>query len=197
MTTVDGGAMPDDSLSDRRRTHEEEYFRKKDRELVDKIRQAAAADQARRDMGTKTGLNDPDLLRELQALGFTPETVSLLPLVPIIQVAWAEGGITPAERRLLLELARDRGIEAGSAADKQLSDWLDRRPSADVFSRATRLIGAMLATEAPRDLNAEDLVKHCERIAAASGGILGIGRVSAEERATLERIAAQLKTRTR
>jgi tellurite resistance protein len=187
--------MPGDLPSDRRRTHEEEYFRKKDRELVDKIRQAAAADQARRDMGTKTGLNDPELLRELQELGFTPDTVSLLPLVPIVQVAWAEGGITPAERRLVVELARDRGIEAGSAADRQLAEWMDRRPSPDVFSRATRLIGAMLATEAPRDLNAEDLVRHCERIAASSGGILGIGRVSAEERAMLEQIAAQLKTR--
>lgn len=189
--------MADDFLSDRRRTHEEDYFRRKDRELVEKMRQAAAAEQARRDLGAKTGLTDPDLLRELQDLGFTPDTVSLLPLVPIVQVAWAEGGITPAERKLVLELARRRGIEAGSAADLRLTDWLERQPSADVFVRATRLISAMLASDAPRDLTAEDLVKHCESIAAASGGMLGIGRVSAAERAMLEQIAAQLKTRTR
>jgi tellurite resistance protein len=195
--------MADDSLSDRRRTHEEEYFRRKDRELLEKMRQAAAAEQARRDLGAKAGMTDPDLIRELQELGFTPDTVSLLPLVPIVQVAWAEGGISPAERRLLLELARGRGIEEGSAADRQLADWLDRRPSADVFARATRLIAAMLADAdadadaAPRDLSAEDLVKQCERVAASSGGMFGIGRVSAEERAALEQIAAQLKTRAR
>jgi hypothetical protein len=193
----DGDAMADDFLSDRRRTHEEDYFRRKDRELVEKMRQAAAAEQARRELGAKTGLTDPDLLRELQDLGFTPDTVSLLPLVPIVQVAWAEGGITPAERKLVLELARRRGIEAGSAADLRLADWLERQPSADVFARATRLISAMLASDAPRDLTAEDLVKHCESIAAASGGMLGIGRVSAAERAMLEQIAAQLKTRAR
>lgn len=190
--------MADDFLGDRRKTHEDEYFRRKDRELVEKMRQAAAAEQARRDLGAKTGMTDPDLIRELQELGFTPDTVSLLPLVPIVQVAWAEGGISPAERTLLLELARGRGIEAGSAADHKLADWLDRQPSADVFARATRLISAMLASDAPpRDLSAEDLVKHCERIAAASGGILGIGRVSAEERAILEQIATQLKIRPR
>lgn len=187
--------MADDFLSDRRRTQEEEYFRRKDRELVDKMRRAAAAEQARRDMGAKTGLNDPDLIRELQELGFTPDTVSLLPLVPIVEVAWAEGGIAPEERKLLIELARGRGIEHGSPADRQLADWLDRRPSPEVFARATRLISAMLASDAPPDLTAEDLVRHCESIAAASGGILGIGRVSAAERATLAQIAGQLRIR--
>lgn len=195
--------MADDSLADRRRAHEEEYFRRKDRELLEKMRRAAAAERARRDLGAKAGTSDPDLLRGLEELGFTPDTVSLLPLVPIVQVAWAEGGISPAERTLLLELARGRGIEEGSAAGRQLADWLDRRPSADVFARATRLIAAMLASDhadadaAARNLSAEDLVKHCERVAAASGGIFGLGRVSAQERATLEQIAAQLRTRAR
>ena len=93
--------MADDPGSKRQRVAEEDYFRKKDRELVEKMRQAAAADQTRRDLGAKTGLKDPELLRELQVLGFTPDTVALLPLVPVVQMAWAEGGVTPAERRLL------------------------------------------------------------------------------------------------
>jgi len=32
------------------------------------------------------------------------------------------------------------------------------------------------------DLKADDLVKNCEEIASASGGIPGSGRISAEER---------------
>jgi hypothetical protein len=43
------------------------------------------------------------------------------------------------------------------------------------------------------DLSADDLVKYCESIAAASGGILGMGKVSAEERSTLSLIAEGLK----
>jgi hypothetical protein len=66
-----------------------------------------------------------------------------------------------------------------------------------VFARARRLIRAMLeSASAPAgELNADDLVKYCEEIASASGGILGIGRISAEERALLSSIAADLSAR--
>jgi hypothetical protein len=190
--------MPDhDAFTKRGRALEEEYFRKKDRELIEKIRQAAATEQARKDLGRKAGLEDPQLIQELQDLGFTPETVGLLPLVPVIQMAWAEGGITKAERELILRLARSRGIEAGSAADRQLTEWLTHQPAEAVFARATRLIRAMLDSTPGQtgDLSADDLVKHCEEIASASGGMLGIGRISAEERTLLSSIAADLNAR--
>ena len=189
--------MPDDAFTKRGRSLEDDYFRKKDRELIEKIRVAAAADQARKDLGRQAGLDDPELVQELLDLGFTPDTVGLLPLVPIIQMAWAEGGITKAERELILRLARSRGIEAGSTADGQLTAWLTEQPSEAVFTRARRLIRAMLDSGSAQSdaLNAGDLVKYCEDIASASGGILGIGRISAEERALLSSIAADLNAR--
>jgi hypothetical protein len=185
--------MAEDPLSDRRRTHEEDYFRKRDRELIERLRKAKAADQQRQDLGAKTGLTDPSMIAELQELGFTPETVSLLPLVPILETAWAEGGVSPAERTLIVDLARARGVAAGSEADRQLADWLDRRPGDGVFAGATRLIGAMLGSGATAGLTADELIRYCEEIAAASGGIFGLGRVSTDERATLSRIAGALK----
>src|SRR5919106_3603606 len=120
--------MPDkDMIRERGRSLEEDYFRKKDQELIERMRHAAAAEQSRGEMGRKTGLDDPGLLKELEELGFTPDTVGLLPLVPVLQMAWAEGGITSAESDLLVKVARSRGIEPGSVADRQLSSWLDRR----------------------------------------------------------------------
>ena len=109
--------MPDDALSRRGHALEEEYFRRKDRELIEKLRQAAAADRARNDMAARIGSDDPAMLQELQALGFTPDTVILLPLVPVIQMAWADGSVAPAETALIVKLARSRGITEGSAAD--------------------------------------------------------------------------------
>ena len=87
-----------DGLTDQARKREEDYFRKRDRELIERMRAAAAADQTRRDLEAKTGLHDPALLQDLQELGFEPDTLALLPLVPIIQVAWAEGGVSGADR---------------------------------------------------------------------------------------------------
>jgi hypothetical protein len=191
MATTD-----DDPLAAHKRSLEEEYFRKQDRDLIEKMRRAAEAARTRRDLEGKTGLHDPALLSELQDLGFTPDTVSLLPLVPVVQVAWAEGGVSKAERELIVTLARARGIAEGSDADRQLGDWLAHQPHPSVFTRATRLIRAMLDSGEVSDLSADDLVKQAERIAAASGGMFGIGSVSADERALLAKISEQLKTRS-
>jgi hypothetical protein len=189
--------MPDnDAIRERGRSLEDDYFRKKDRELVEKMRRAAAAEETRKDLSAKTGLHDPSLLQDLEALGFTPETVALLPLVPVVQMAWAEGGVTDAERKLLIQLARSRGIMAGGVADRMLADWMERRPSADVFERAMRLVRAMLAAPGREGaLSADDLVKYAEDIASASGGIFGINKISSEERALLDSLARDLKSR--
>jgi hypothetical protein len=160
------------------------------------MRRAAAAEETRQQLRSKSGLQDPELVKELEALGFTPDTAVLLPFVPLVQVAWAEGGVNDAERKLIVRLARSRGITEGSAADRQLADWLQKRPSADVFTRATRLVRAVLATPAQQGaMTADELVKYCESIADASGGIFGINRISAEERAVLAALAAELNAK--
>ena len=190
--------MPDnDMLRERGRSLEEEYFRKKDRELVERMRHAAAAEREREELAKTSGLADPALIQELKDLGFTPSTVTLLPLVPVLRMAWAEGGITSAERDLLVRLARSRGIAEGSEADRQLNEWMSRRPDESTFARAGRLIRAMLDARVPEtsDLSADDLVRYCEQIAAASGGVFGIGRISGEEKQLLSSIAEDLKSR--
>lgn len=188
-----------DAFAERGRALEEEYFRKKDRELVEKMRKAAAADQARGELSKQTGISDPAVLTELQELGFSGDTVILLPLMPVLELAWAEGGITAAERQLLVSLARSRGIAVDSAADRQLTAWMAERPAPEVFTKASRLITALLDSGAPaaKGLTADQVVKYAEQIASASGGLLGlpIRAISMEERDLLTRIAGDLKGR--
>ena len=187
--------IEDDGITNDIRSREEEYFRRKDRELVEKLRRTAEASEARRALESTSGIHDPVMLQELEALGFTPETVNLLPLVPIVQVAWAEGGVSGDERDLIEQFARERGIAAGSAADQQLTVWLEQRPSEEVFSRATRLIRAMLEQPGAGALTVDDLIHRCEEIAAASGGMLGFRKISGDERVLLGRIQSALKGR--
>ena len=187
--------MPDDPLSGRKRAQEEDYFQKKDRELIEKARERAKIEKQLRELGEQVGVTDPEVSHELAELGFTPDTVKLLPLMPVLEVAWAEGGVTDAERKMVIDLARTRGIEAGGPADVQLAEWLDRRPDESVFRRANRLISALFASEARLKLTPDDIIKSTEAIAEASGGLFGIRRVSSDERATLDRIAKEIKSR--
>jgi tellurite resistance protein len=181
-----------------KRGNEEEYFHKQDLELLERMRKAGAAERARKELGDRSGIQDPELLKEIEQLGFTPDTIWLLPLVPLLHVAWAEGSVSPEERKLILDLARSRDIVEGSPADRQLQEWLAHRPPATVFTRGGRLITAMIAAGSPevKDLSAADLLKICESIATASGGILGLGKVSAEERAAMAQIQELLKAKS-
>jgi hypothetical protein len=110
-------------------------------------------------------------------------------------MAWAEGDVTAPERKMMVDVARARGIAEGSAADRQLAAWLERRPEESVFRRAGRLINALFASGGRVEVTPDDLLKYCEAIADASGGLFGIRRVSADERATLERITSEIKSR--
>jgi hypothetical protein len=188
-----------DAFAERGRALEEEYFRKKDRELIEKLRRSSEADQVRGELSKQTGITDPAMLADLQELGLTADTVALLPLVPVVELAWAEGGITPAERQMVLSLARSRGITEGSPADNRLNVWMASRPSPEQFAKATRVMSALLDSGAPvaKDLTADQLVQYCEQIASASGGLFGLPfrAVSMEEQELLSRIASDLKSR--
>jgi hypothetical protein len=188
----------DEALPGRRRALEEQYFQKQEQELIAKLRKRGEEAAARRRLAETIGVADEEILQDLQALGYTPETVMLLHLVPLVQVAWAEGNISDSERRLIMEAARARGIEAGSAADRQLAEWLATRPSDAFFERTLRAIQAMLQSRPAeeREASRRDLLAYCSAIAAASGGILGFGKVSEEERQLLTRLTNELE-RTR
>ncbi len=184
-----------DLFSERGRSLEEEYFRKKEKELIDKMRQHAEAEAERRRLGEQAGVADEEILQDLQALGYTAETVTLLHVVPLIQMAWAEGNVSDRERDLIVEAARARGVEPGSAADRQLASWLTRRPSEDFFEKTLRAIGAILQAQPPetRAASEKDLLSYCTAIASASGGIMGFRTVSDEERQILERISREFE----
>ena len=189
-----------DSLSERGRALEDEYFHRKSRELIETMRLATTAEQVRGEMERTSGL-DPVLLKELQTLGFTADTVVLLPVMPVLEMAWVEGEIIWSERDLLVKFARSRGIDQHSAADEQLTRWMTTRPDHAVFLGARRLLAAGLASDsiqAGGRLSADDLVAYCKEIAAASGGILGlrIGSISSEERVLLSRLASDLDSAT-
>lgn len=184
-----------DGFKERGRALEEEYFHRKERELIEKMRAKAQAEAAQEELAARTGVADTQILADLHELGYTPETISLLHLVPLVQMAWAEGNVSRRERDLIIEAARARGIESGSAADTQLQGWLASRPSDTLFSTTLRAIGAMFASrpDSEREAGEKDLLSYLTSIASASGGVLGFGAVSDQERAVLERVTAEIE----
>lgn len=174
---------------------EEEYFRKRNQELIDKMHERQAREADRQKMSEVTGISDQEVLEALQDLGFTSETVRLLHIVPLVEVAWAEGGVANRERDMIFKVAKSRGVEPGSAAHEKLSQWLDEKPPRRFFENmlhAIRVVLELLPAE-QRDAARRDLITYCSQIAqAVEGGILGRGRITDEERMLIAHIATEI-----
>jgi tellurite resistance protein len=182
--------MADDNAMARRgKALEEEYFHRKEKELLEKLKKRRTTEGHFKDLSEATGTASEEVLQSLHELGYTRDTVALLHLVPLVNVAWADGKVSGPEHRMILEAARLRGVEESSPAYDQLEDWLQNRPDADLFDQTLRVIGHL----AEEGRESDDTLTQALAVASASGGILGLGnKVSSEEQALLERIAAAL-----
>ena len=185
-----------DIVGDRKKALEEEYFRKQEKELIEKLKQRAKAEAERKGLAEAAGVSNEQILASFREMGFDRETVALLHFIPLLEVAWSDEAVSAKERAGILEMARARGITEGSPAHGKLLGWLANRPDSVLFERARTVMHDVLAfmTEDKRQVAARDLVAACEEIAAASGGIFGLGsKMSAEERAAIERVAAEIQ----
>lgn len=188
-----------DIFKERERSLEEEYFRKQDAKLLEKLRERDRLEAIATALAEKLQADDPALLRRVLDLGATAETGPAFLLAPLVQVAWAEGKVTDAEREEVLRIAEERGIEAGSAAHAQIEAWLRARPPDEVFDVALAALKVGLSVLPPdeRAERVKRIVDGCREVAQASGGLsrlLGFASgVSTEEESMLEAITATFR----
>ena len=180
------------------RTREDHYFLKQEQQLFEEMRRKSAREAEILKLMEAFGIKDLELVRELADAGFDIETVRVLYFVPLIQVAWSDGGVSPRESDQVLKIASLHGIKSGSAAHERLVSWLTERPSDQFFQACLRGVRAMLRHRPTSEAQAlrRDLVWHCTRIASAAGGLLGWGsRISREEELMLTQLTKELDAR--
>ncbi len=176
----------------RSRTKEDEYFLRAESELIEKIRARAAKAAERKALGEYHGVQDEEILESFEAAGYDRETVQILHLVPILQVAWIDGEISKAERAEILKIAAARNVAEGSTPHAKLLSWLDTPPPPEFFERTMGIIYRLLElfpVEKRASLQS-DVMTASLAVASASGGFLGFGsKVSADEAYLLETFA--------
>ncbi len=177
-------------LEDLRKAKEGEYFHKREQQLIQRMRERALNEHERQELAEFFFVEDAEILDDLQALGYSRETIFLLFLVPVIHVSWIDGFVTEREREAVVEIARYRGMEKDSPAESMLMDWLENRPPDEFFEKTLRLIRQILLTrpKSVRLIREQTLAHYCNVVANASGGFLGIGKVSNEQQKLIEKV---------
>ncbi len=167
-------------FSDREKAIEANYFRQQDQRLLDKLRQNATLDEIALAMRDKLQLDNPELLQRVRALGLGPDNAAAILVAPLVQVAWASDSVSKGEREAVFRLARERGVEDGSAAQAQLGSWLDQRPNDELFAVALDVIkqGLSVLSRVEREERIKQIVEACHEVAEVTGSriswVLGI-----------------------
>lgn len=79
------------------------------------------------------------------------ERLAALALAPLVEVAWADGVVTPAERQGVLEAARAIGVDQNSEFCRStLRRWLHSPPPTEALAEWRRLLAPTLAASLAR-----------------------------------------------
>ncbi|HVU04537.1 MAG TPA: hypothetical protein VHE30_22420 [Polyangiaceae bacterium] len=123
-----------------------------------------------------------ELEQQLEPLHEASTHLVLLTILPAIQVAWADGTVQERERRLILELAEREGLTADAAAMAKVHRWLAAPPpDHEIKETLTELRALLDAKDGDPEL-LEKVVGWARDVAAADGGVLGLGAVGSEEK---------------
>ncbi len=137
-------------------------------------------------------MTETELSDTLRSLGMDQESGRTLALLPLVQVAWADGAVQDAEQSLILGLAQTR-YALGHEGLRLLKNWLTHRPTPAYAIRGQQALVELCHRDgADGDTLLRDVVEAAKQVAHAAGGYFGFGAVEVAEAEVIEEIAALL-----
>ncbi len=176
----------------KRNEEEEEYFQREDIEKKEKIRRErqlkALRQEERENIAQKLNTSEA-VAQEAMELGFDAETARVLPLVPLIQVAWADGKVTTRQFEKVKKKAKRYGVQKDTPAYEFLELLLHEEPTGLFFDRVNQVI-RNIVDEDPGGKVSSNVLSWSKAVAQSSGGFFGLTNpISNNERAVLDEFA--------
>lgn len=186
--------MPKDSriFADREKSLEEQFFSRQSEELKRKLREAREKEQMREELKRIAVIKDDHTIDRMIELGIGADTWAAISLVPLVEVAWANGNVDQKERSAVMSAAEANGVVPGSPAHEILGTWLEHRPDARLVKAWGEYIVELCVALTPDEKQGlrSELLERAEAVAEASGGFLGLGnKTSPEEKLVLDSLA--------
>jgi hypothetical protein len=180
-----------DPFSERRKGLEEAFFKERDQQLLNKLKSELEAFEEKNKISHVSGIVDPHVLNDMVQAGVRAETMVAMRLVPMVEVAWCDGSISPEERAAVLNAAAALDIHPGSASYEMLSRWLQERPDARLataWKEYVKELSRVMPASSVAELRKQTLDR-CRRVAEAAGGFLGLATISKSEQAKIDEFA--------
>jgi len=174
---------------------EDSFFARENARLLTKLKEKEAAAAKRAAFKEIANIENAELIDALIELEIEPHAMAALSIVPLVEVAWADGEIQSNERDAILKAAAEGGIEPGSDNFELLGNWLNSRPGPDLLETWKTYAQALeerLDSVVGNELKVR-LMTRTKNIAKAAGGFLGIGAISQAEQRVLDELEHALE----
>ena len=128
--------------------------------------------------------------------GILPEEYTLLLLLPVFGVAWADGKMQPNEVKSLLETTNSFASLGVSEEHPLLDKWLTEPLSADSVEQGLDFLRDLSVHEDFSEITItrlKEVLRLSQEVAKAAGGLLGIASVSGAERRVLKALEQNIE----
>lgn len=171
---------------------EDSFFAKENERLLVELREQAIRQEKRQTMRLVLELENDEILDRIMELELEPETFIAFGLVPLVEVAWADGQIQKDEREAILKAAMERGVDAESPTCRLLESWLTTQPAPELLETWKGYIEGLSESLSAASLDElkQRVMGRARAVAAAAGGFLGMATISKEEQAKLDELEA-------
>ncbi len=112
-------------------------------------------------------------------------------MIPLIEVAWADGNVDGKERTVLLKTLENHGVIKDSIELQLVEQWLSHKPAPSLLDAWTHYIEGLCEALASNEIVSlrDELMRNTTTLASASGGFIGLGsKISKSEAKMIEHL---------
>jgi hypothetical protein len=185
--------MPEQAFSSDllKKNLEDEFFFKEDQRLINQLKEMRKLKETKAELSKVSGITDEAVLQKLVDLNVRPETLASLSLVPLVEVAWADGEVDEDEKRSVLTGAEKMGFAKGSTDYTLLTEWMQHKPSPKLLEAWIHYVQGLCGVLTQKEMAElkRKFIGQTKSVAEASGGFLGLGnKISKAEEDVLKKL---------
>ena len=167
------------------------FLSEEEAQALDHVIDSTPHHELREALAAVSGITNPTVLDLLVKQGITPRTLASIVLVPLVEIAWADGELHEKEHQAIMVGLDD--IHFAANVDRELiSRWIRRPPNPLLLNAWKILISDLCEAMGTGEIAIlkQEIYRLGRLVASAEGGFLGFGAISAPERAMLDELQA-------
>jgi hypothetical protein len=157
----------------RGKTLEDLFFFKQDLALTEKKRLLQKMGRNLETLAGISGITNEVILQKLTQLNIQVEVLATLSIIPLVEVAWADGKIDNAEREAILSGAESYGVFKGHINRSLFEHWLQNQPPKEMIESWIFYMQGLcqLLDESERRALKLELLQRARRVVEAACGL--------------------------